>query len=231
MLLTVFGDLERQLAGLYQYRFILTPILALIPVAVAFGLLRAGLLRLAWRHRFVSAGIGVPLVVVSIVAANYLLSPLWQRSYLEEASPLALAAGSPRNPPAEMPQMATSKPQAAITQMAFEPRKTHEGAFKGADDFHFGRGDASLIATTPEATVLRFESFSVRNGPDLFVYLSRDTNVRRVDESLNLGRLKATDGAFNYELPPGTDVASIKSVVVWCKQFGVLFAEAPLRPV
>ena len=78
--------------------------------------------------------------------------------------------------------------------------------------------------------MLRLENFSVRNGPDLYVYLVRDEGARRVDESLNLGRLKATDGAFNYDIPAGVDIASVKSVVVWCKQFGVLFAEAPLRP-
>ena len=50
---------------------------------------------------------------------------------------------------------------------------THRGMFEGADDFHFGRGDALLIETAPGAYTLRFENFSVRNGPDLFVYLER----------------------------------------------------------
>jgi hypothetical protein len=189
-------------------------------------LARRGLVRLVWRHRLAAVAVGVPLLVVSIVAANYLLSPLWQRSHLEEASPLAMTA-----PAAEAQSSQASQMTSASGAMTFEPRKTHLGMFKGADDFHFGRGEALLIASSPDKTTLRFESFSVRNGPDLYVYVSRDTNVRRVDEALNLGRLKATDGAFNYELPAGVDVASIKSVVVWCKQFGVLFAEAPLRPV
>lgn len=102
--------------------------------------------------------------------------------------------------------------------------------FRGADDFHFGRGDALLIRTSPTDHVLRFENFSVRNGPDLYVYLSRDESGRRVDEALNLGRLKATDGAFNYEIPANLDLTGIKSVVVWCRQFAVQFAVAPLMP-
>jgi hypothetical protein len=101
--------------------------------------------------------------------------------------------------------------------------------FEGADDFHFGRGDALLIQTGPNSYVLRFENFSVRNGPDLFVYLSREQDGRRVEESLNLGKLKATDGAFNYELPPSIDLSGVTSAVVWCKQFSVLFAHAQLN--
>jgi hypothetical protein len=220
-MLSVFGELERVLADLYPYRYVITPIAVLAMAGVTYLLVRRGLLQFAWSHRLASVAVGVPLLVAAVVLGNYLLSPLWERSRLVEESPLAMSAPLP----------ASQSPAAAPAQQpAFQPRATHAGIFKGADDFHFGRGDASLIATSPSMTVLRFENFSVRNGPDLYVYLSRDTNVRRVDESLNLGRLKATDGAFNYDLPSGVDLSSVRSVVVWCKQFGVLFAEAPLRP-
>jgi hypothetical protein len=227
MLMTIFGDFERVLADLYPYRIVVTLIGALVVAGVAYLLVRQGLLRFVLRHRVPSVVAAVPLLVVAVVAGNYLLSPLWERSYLNEESPLAMAQ------PAVV-AMGDSQPVATVpaasTGPGFLARLTHAGMFKGADDFHFGRGDASLIATGPNMNVLRFENFSVRNGPDLYVYLSRDTGVRRVDEALNLGRLKATDGAFNYELPAGIDLASVKSVVVWCKQFGVLFAEAPLTP-
>jgi hypothetical protein len=46
------------------------------------------------------------------------------------------------------------------------------------------------------------------------------------DGSLNLGALKATDGAFNYEVPAGTDVSRFESAIVWCDAFSVLFATA-----
>ena len=47
--------------------------------------------------------------------------------------------------------------------------------------------------------------------------------------SLYLGALKATNGSFNYELPPTADVASYQSVVVWCRAFRVLITWADLR--
>ena len=109
-----------------------------------------------------------------------------------------------------------------------EPRVTSTGMFKGVDDFHFGRGDALIIQLASGQNVLRLESFSVRNGPDLYVYLSRDSSVTRVEEALSLGRLKATDGSFNYEIPSQVDLAGVKSVIVWCRQFSFLFAVAPL---
>jgi hypothetical protein len=111
---------------------------------------------------------------------------------------------------------------------AFMASTAYSGMFRGADDFHFGRGDALIIETEPGKYVLRFENFSVRNGPDLYVYLSEDPNGKDVKEVLNLGRLKATDGAFNYEIPAGVDVSKIKSAIVWCKQFSTLFAHATL---
>jgi len=33
-------------------------------------------------------------------------------------------------------------------------------------------------------------------------------------------------GAFNYELPSSIDPSTIKSVLIWCKQFSVVFAIA-----
>ena len=83
------------------------------------------------------------------------------------------------------------------------------------------------IETAPGRYTLRFEEFSVRNGPDLYVYLSPDA-AGYADGALELGTLKATDGAFGYELPEGTDPSDFGSAVIWCKQFAVLFAVAPL---
>ena len=169
------------------------------------------------------------LLAVAIPAGDYLLSPLWERSHLEEESPLVVASddmdGSDSATPTAEPQpspAATDEPTPP-----FEPRVTHSGEFSGADDFHFGRGKALLIETEPGVYTLRFEEFSVRNGPDLFVYLSPSADGN-AEGAINLGDLKATDGAFNYDVPDGTDLTRFKSAIVWCRQFSVLFAVAPL---
>ena len=103
------------------------------------------------------------------------------------------------------------------------------GSFYGSDDFHFGRGTATIIETAPGRFHLRLEDFSVRNGPDLFVYLSPAADGYD-DGALEIGKLKATDGAFGYDLPEGTDPADFASAIIWCKQFSHLFATAPFEP-
>jgi len=219
-MLTIFGEIERYVAELYPYRYVITPLLLAAALGALYAAYRAGLHRPLLAHRLATAAVAVPAVVVAVFLANYLLSPLWERSHLDEASPLAGIVSQETG--------TGSAPVVMLEPGAPPPGITVRGMFKGADDFHFGRGDALILRTADGNLVLRFEDFSVRNGPDLYVYLSKDANGRRVEESLNLGRLKATDGAFNYEIPEGIDLSEIKSVVVWCKQFGVLFAHATL---
>ena len=129
--------------------------------------------------------------------------------------PASPAIASPATPPAP----------------AWTPDPPRSGEFKGTDDFHFGRGGrgtAILREVEPGRWVVRLEDFSVRNGPDLFVVLSPDRDGY-TDDSIEVGRLRATDGSFNMRVPAGTDVSAVRSVLIWCKQFSHLFAVAPLE--
>src|SRR5688572_23564807 len=102
-LLNIFGDLEAFIADdLYPYRYVITPLLVAAMLGAAYVAYRMGLHRVVMRNPLPSAAIGVPLTIVALVAGNYFLSPLWERSFLEEDSPLAAAsAESPStNPPA-----------------------------------------------------------------------------------------------------------------------------------
>lgn len=103
--------------------------------------------------------------------------------------------------------------------------------FADRDQVHRGRGQAILGQMPGGASFLRFEAFSVTNGPDLHVLLSRTghpTTHDQVYDGIYVGKLKASEGAFHYELPEGTDLAAIKSVVVYCVPFRVIFTSAPL---
>ena len=234
----MLGDLERFVAeDLYPYRIPIT-IGLLLGIAAAFAFAyRMGWHMVTWRHKLVTGIAAVAVLVVAIPAGDYLLSPLWERSFLEEESPLAMAATDgvsrdddsvPTATPVDLSP--TPTPADETTEPPSEPLVTHEGEFEGTDDFHFARGKALLIETAPDVYVLRFEEFSVRNGPDLFVYLSPSAEGY-ADGFIDLGSLKATDGAFNYDIPAGTDVSQYKSAIVWCKAFSVLFAVAPLARV
>ena len=111
---------------------------------------------------------------------------------------------------------------------AWTPDPPRTGEFSGTDEFHFGRGTAVLREVEPGRWVVRLEDFSVRNGPDLYVVLSPDRKGY-TDDSIEVGRLRATDGSFNMRVPEGADVSGVRSVLIWCKQFSHLFAVAPLE--
>ncbi|MGH2349513.1 MAG: DM13 domain-containing protein, partial [bacterium] len=106
------------------------------------------------------------------------------------------------------------------------------GTFAGADSVHMGSGDA-LLVDAGGGLIVRLENFRVTNGPDLYVYLSSHPNPRTRDDvhegTVNLGRLKGNIGAQNYTVPSGTDPAAVRSVVIYCQRFHVLFAAAPLQ--
>lgn len=235
--MSIFGDIESVASDLYPYRIPITLALVVAFAGAAWFSYQRGLHRIVWNHRLIATAIAIPVLAVSIPFGWYTLSPLWERSYLEEESPLAVAAAdmaadeaSPAPPsatPGAPTPTATEAAEAEPTDPPFEPGVRRQGEFSGADEFHFGRGTALLIETAPGQYVLRFEEFSVRNGPDLFVYLSPNPGGY-ADGALNLEELKATDGAFNYEIPPGTDLAQFQSTVVWCRAFSTLFATAPL---
>ena len=118
-----------------------------------------------------------------------------------------------------------SEEEDAVVVRSESPQRT--GTFMGADQFHFGSGTARLIPGEADAWTVRFEDFAVRNGPDLYVYLSPDPDGY-AEGAVELGTLKADTGAFNYDLPAGMDPGMYQSVVIWCKQFAVQFAHATL---
>lgn len=211
----LIGELERAFAtSLYPLRIAIAIALGLGLVALALVARRRRWLDVARRHPARTAVLAVALLALGLPSAWYLGSPLFIRTALVEPAATAAPASAAV---IETPDVSAGAPIGA-------PRA---GTFTGADEFHFGSGTARLVETEPGVWIVRFEDFSVRNGPDLYVFLSPDP-AGYADGAVDLGPLKATDGAFNTPVPAGTDVRELRSVVIWCKQFAVQFAFAPL---
>ncbi len=230
----IFGELENFIAeDLYPLRYVITPIAIVIILAGVYLAYRLGVHLVLLRHKVATVVVVVPMLVITVIAGNYFVSPLWERSFLEEANPLAAAQTTAGGASTTTPTLEAATPGPAGTTggsaASFDAKVVQTGQFVDADSFHTGSGDALIIETAPGAYTLRVENFSVRNGPDLYVYLSTDPTGESIEEALNLGQLKATDGAFNYEIPSGIDVSTVKSAVVWCRQFSVLFTHAQLQ--
>jgi hypothetical protein len=96
------------------------------------------------------------------------------------------------------------------------------------DAIHNGTGPVRVVEVGGQRFV-RFENVAITNAPDIHVYLSHETGGKWTEAtSLYLGPLKATNGSFNYDVPANAEVASYKSVVIWCRAFSVLITWADL---
>jgi hypothetical protein len=215
---------EQLLAWIYPNRVLVGVATLVAMTFIALIAWRRGWHRVAARHRMLTAIAVVVALAVAVPTTWYLASPLIIRTELVETPPPIAAA--PSTTPSG--SVATSASAASTSSPAPAPTPlVLQGTFVGADDFHFAKGSARVVETAPGRFVLRLEKFSVRNGPDLYVYLSPDAKGY-AKGSVELGRLKATDGSFNYQVPLGTPTAKLRSVVIWCKAFSVQFGHAEL---
>lgn len=98
-----------------------------------------------------------------------------------------------------------------------------------SDPVHYGKGGVTVY----EGNVFLEKDFEVGPGPDFHVYLVPKANVRAASDVadtmfVDLGKLRAFEGSQKYAIPSGVDLKSYPSVVIWCKQFGVLISPADL---
>jgi hypothetical protein len=243
-MLSIFTELGRSEEFFSKVVYPLWPLwligAIILLAAVSFFAYRRGWHRAAVAHPLLTSASLVILIAAAVYPAYYTISPLFDRNTVCEASPIpgagvgsercegvALAATMPPTAAPTIAPTSTAIPAtAAPTATPFAAHTVRAGTWESADDFHYTIGDALLIEAEPGKYTLRFENFSVRNGPDVYVLLSKTNDYG--GEPLNLGGLKGTDGAFNYEVPAGTDVAQYKSAIIWCRQFDVLFGHAEL---
>ncbi len=168
------------------------------------------------------AGTFLTLAALS-AAVWYLASPLFVRTYRNEALPSAAPSiGSSIGFP-------TEGQIAPPTQATATARVLRSGELGYVDTIHNGKGPVRIVEVGGQRFV-RFEDVMLTNAPDVHVYLSRETGGKWDEAtSLYLGALKATNGSFNYELSATADLASYQSVIVWCRAFRVLITWADLR--
>ena len=161
--------------------------------------------RLLRRHPFLSTFVAVALLgAIATPLATFVIVPALVRSTIVEDLP---AKGSASGAPTV--------------------ETVRQGELVRISAADYGTG-AVRIVTLGTERFLRFENVDIAGAPDMYVYLSDQTDGRP-GTYVDLGKLKATNGSFNYAIPAGVDLATIRSVVVWCRQFSVTVTYAPLR--
>ncbi len=185
---------------------------------------------------------GILLGIVALAALGigwWLGSPLFLNRTVDEAFPMAANAVVPDTMSrADVERVmaveaAVDRPASEAMPSGASPTVLKQGRFRDADRFHRGKGTATIYRFESGEHVLRFENFEVTNGPDLRVLLSPHPDPRTRDDVnganyVEVGKLKGNMGNQNYSIPPDVDVASHRSVIIYCRPFHVVFSVALL---
>ncbi len=156
--------------------------------------------------------VGGLVVLVALGAFGYwTISPYFRKVTVNDALPQA--------------PVSNDQSQPATGATGGQPVVLAAGTVVGTSG-HPASGQATLVQVD-NAMYVRYENFHTLNGPDIYVYLSKDKDAK---DFVNLGKVKATDGNVNYEVPAGVDATQYPYVLTWCKTFSVLFNSAELVP-
>ena len=168
------------------------------------------------------------VLVVALVVGLYLFQPwrLLTDRTADEALLLPAATTTTTTAMAEPAPTTTTTPAPPAGPVALA-----SGPFRSLE--HATTGSATLVRLPDGGHAVQFEALDTSDGPDLHVYLSdkaSDSPEAAFGSGFtNLGELKANRGNQVYAVPAGTDLDTVRSVVIWCKRFSAGFAVAPLE--
>ena len=128
--------------------------------------------------------------------------------------------------PTATPVSAASGPAASAGTASVAAETLLQGRLVRISVADYGSGAIRIVRVGSERFV-RFEDVDIAGAPDMYVYLS-DRTDGKPGAFVDLGKLRATNGSFNYAIPASVDLASVRSLVVWCRQFNVTVTYAAL---
>ncbi|MGM1057714.1 DM13 domain-containing protein [Saccharothrix sp. Mg75] len=175
------------------------------------------------------------VVVVALVVGLLLFQPwrLWTDRTTDEALLLPGTSGTSGSstPSAPGTSLPTTSDAPTTTTPPPGPVALASGPFRSLE--HATTGSATLVRLPGGGHAVQFEALDTSDGPDLYVYLS-DKSSDSPESAFgsgftNLGKLKANRGNQVYEVPAGTSLDAVRSVVIWCERFSAGFAVAPLE--
>ena len=165
-------------------------------------------------------------------AAFVALSPDEQAAFLQMADEDREMAVAMIQAALQPPATVVPEDQAEVAMDASEI--VADGTFERVDAIHWAQGEVTIYLLPDNRKLMTFENFLAANGPDLRVVLSASEAPRTRDDvelsnlDLELGVLKATAGGQTYEIPPEVDLSLYNSVVIYCREFHVVFSTATI---
>ena len=126
--------------------------------------------------------------------------------------------------------MACSKKSQLTEVPATDNIDTTNAAAKYSGSFSSAPGESAsgtaLILLKNGVYSVALKNMNVGGGPDLHVYLSKQTQPA---DFIDLGKLKSTKGDQVYDVKNNVDFTSYKYALIFCQQYNVLFGSAELK--
>ncbi len=192
---------------------------AMLFTAAWFAVVLAGAVVLTRRRASLRLPLGVGYVIVVAAATVLLGLPMLGDDEVNERVVTAAPAAAPGAGTAAAPT-AAAKPTGNV--------EVARGSFQAIA--HPGSGTAAVVELPSGERRLTLTNFETDNGPDLRVYLATADPAQggELGDSKDLGALKGNKGSQQYDIPKGTDVGRLSTVVIWCRAFSVGFTSARL---
>ena len=90
---------------------------------------------------------------------------------------------------------------------------------------HTTSGTAKIVENTEKKRYLILENLKSDSGPDLRIYVAEGKNLSNATEVTT----DITIGNSKFEIPSTADLTKQKNVLIWCKQYSVLFGYVDLK--
>jgi Electron transfer DM13 len=94
-----------------------------------------------------------------------------------------------------------------------------------ASSAHPTSGTVKLAKDDTGKKFLVFDAFKTDAGPDLRIYLADDLKATSFTEITN----QVSSGTFQLPVDAAINTDTKRKVLIWCKQFSVLFGSADLK--
>lgn len=166
--------------------------------------------------------------MLSILAFGYYaISPLFRNVRANDALPIQQQAENVQPEAiADTGHSASAATSSGVMMESSDGHTAQPAMSAGAEVVgtlgHPASGTARIVVSGGKNYV-RYQNFKTINGPDIYVYLAKDLAAK---EYINIGRVRATEGNINYEIPARVNPKDYPYVLTWCKTFGVLFNSA-----
>ncbi len=191
----------------------------------------------------------VALAAVAVVAAAVALPVfepwrLFTDTVVDEALPGGAVQAPSGSPTAESTPAVSMSPSSTVpptvsgdpssTRSPGAPATLATGEFVSHE--HGTTGSVRVLRLADGSRVLRIDGLDTSDGPDLKVWLTDARVIEGRDgwhvfddgTYTDLGDLKGNKGSQNYAVPADLDLASYRSVTIWCDRFNVSFGAAAL---